>query len=94
MQRASFYYNFKTDVSEIFNKNIDTSITKMVNYFNKTKIFERPIKISKNMLSPYRKKGRTRMKRKSPEEGHDNTSENKKQKKNEPIKKYYPIIID
>ena len=66
----------------------------MVNYFHETKIFERPIKLSKNMLSPYRNKCRTRMKRKTPEEGHGSTTEAKKKKENNPLEKYYPIIID
>ena len=67
----------------------------MVNYFQEIKIFERPIKLTKNMLSPNKNKFRTTKKRKTPEEGHNNTAKNKKKKENtnNPIEKYYSIII-
>ena len=68
----------------------------MVNFFHEIKVYERPIKLTKNMLSPYKNKCRTIAKRKTPEEGHNNTSEKKKKKENtnNPIEKYYSIITD
>ena len=53
----------------------------MVNFFHEIKVYERPIKLTKNMLSPYKNKCRTTAKRKTPEEGHNNTSEKKKEKR-------------
>ena len=91
-QRAALYYNFKTYENEIFSKNMTQNLVKMINFFDKTKIFERPIKLTKNMLSPYKNKG----KRKKPEEGHNNTQETKKKKSNtnNQLEKYFPIIIN
>ncbi len=54
-QRASYYYDFKTDANKIFYKNITHNITQMIKFFQNIKIFERPIKLNKNMLSPYKK---------------------------------------
>ena len=68
----------------------------MVKFFHNIKIFDRPIKLTKNMLSPYKKKCRTKTKRKTSEEGHNNTigTKKKSQNRNNQIEKYYPIIID
>ena len=97
MQRASYYYDFTTDVDRIFNKNMTHNFKiKMVYFFHNTKILERPIKLTKNMLPPYKNKCKTRNKRKTPEEGHNNSTQTKKKKPNtnNQIEKYFPIIID
>ena len=52
----------------------------MIKFFNKTKIFERPIKMTKNMLSPHKNTSRAN-KRKSPTEDRDVTPESKKKEK-------------
>ncbi len=72
------------------------NITKMVRFIYSTKILEKPIKLTKNMLSPYKNRRKTRYKRKTPEEGHDNSTQTKKKKQNtnNQIKKYFPIITD
>ena len=48
------------------------------------------------MLSPYKNRCRTRNKRKSPEDNNSTTQETKKKKgnTNNPLDKYYPIIIE
>ena len=67
----------------------------MVNFFNSIKILGRPIKLDKNMLSPYKKGCRT------PKEKHlkkvtttPQRIKRKKENKNSQIDKYYSIIID
>ena len=96
MQRASYYDDFTTDVDKIFNKNMILNLLKMVNFFHNIKILGRPLKLNKNMLSPYKKTCKTRYKRKTPEEGHDNSTQNKKKKENtnNQLEKYFPIITD
>ena len=96
MQRASYYYDFTTEVDKIFNKNMTKNMTKMVRFIHSTKILERPIKLTKNMLSPYKNRSKTRYKRKTPEDGHDNSTQTKKKKQDttNQIQKYFPIIID
>ena len=65
----------------------------MIKFFHKTKVFERPIKLTKNMLSPHKNRRKATIKRKLPDESDENSPENKKKKYNQ-LEKYYPIIID
>ena len=68
----------------------------MINFFKNIKILERPIKLTKNMLSPNKNKGRSKNKRKTPEERNNDLLQIKKKKlnTNNQIEKYFPIIIN
>ena len=59
----------------------------MVRFIYSTKILERPIKLTKNMLSPYKNRSKTRYKRKTPAKM-DTITPHKPKRKNkiQPIK--------
>ena len=74
------------------------NISKLITFFHNIKIFERPPKLTKNMLSPSRNRCTyiRKNKRKASEEDPKNSHENKRKKQctNNVLEKYNTIMID